>query len=123
MNNDKLLIIVVVLTIYLLCFKKSEGQEICQYQQGDLDSAIDTRIKTLFNTTIKDDEITSPVTIPQGLIVDRNDYVAAESDKNFIIRIVRNSNPEDSWQLAPGLSPDDKHLYTRRNTYGFVKLA
>ena len=39
MNNDKLLILVLVLTIYLTCFRRSEGQELqkCEFDTAQLD--------------------------------------------------------------------------------------
>lgn len=53
MNNDKLLIVVIVLVIYLMCFRRSEGQEICQYNQGDLDSAIETKLNSFLDDGVK----------------------------------------------------------------------
>jgi len=50
MNNDKLLIIVLVLTLYLTCFRRSEGQEtemVCQYNPGQLDDIIDAKLDGL----------------------------------------------------------------------------
>ena len=93
MNNDKLLIIVVVLTIYLLCFRRSEGQEtemICKYTEGQLDDIvnrlIDTRVAGMFGSSVDSSgKFTKPVTIASGLeLKDPNDKPLYKSEWNDI---------------------------------------
>ena len=65
MNNDKLLIIVLVLTLYLTCFRRSEGQEtgeyICKYNEGDLDSVIRGVVANMFGSDVDDSGNLAPV--------------------------------------------------------------
>ena len=54
MNNDKLLIIVLVLTLYLLCLRRSEGQDtegdyVCTYFGDKFESNVNDLIDTKLN--------------------------------------------------------------------------
>jgi len=62
MNNDKLLIVVTILVLYLLCFRRSEGQEtegdyICKLPTNfndTIDGRIDAKLNGLVDGTFAD---------------------------------------------------------------------
>jgi len=93
MNNDKLLIIVVVLTLYLLCFRRSEGQEtgddyVCEFDKTKIQETV---AEMLGSDGIDDEGKIKTVNLEHGLVVNNKEFVDSGAGRNsgnsFIISL------------------------------------